>query len=191
MACPEARTPIERRSISSADLFPEVTDQSLSERPAINDTSLVTTYPDHSSPVRKARDLARTNVPCARCGFGGEPVLRKPRPYSPDWGRDRSTYFGCSSCGFLLARLSGPAANRPSDISADRLPDPAGLVRDRIQPELEGVPADELAGTLERVATAAAAEHGLAFRPGSGFTFLWRGEPWLVLTLAGDRVVIL
>ncbi len=75
-------------------------------------------------------------MPCARCGSRGEPALRKPRPYSAAWSNDPGTYFGCPECGHLLARLSGPAANRPSDVPSDRLPEPSGLLREEFLPEL-------------------------------------------------------
>lgn len=86
-------------------------------------------YRDHSSPVRRAKAAARAKLPCADCGSGKEPEVRKPRHFSEAWHRDRSSYLGCAGCGRRLAGIGGPAADRPSEVARDRVPDPAGTLR--------------------------------------------------------------
>lgn len=139
--------------------------------------------------MRKARGEARSNLPCAGCGFEGEPVLRKPRPYSAEWIRDRSTYFGCPTCGLSLARLFGPSAHRPADVPSDHLPDPAGLVEARIQPAVSRARPDARQEALESAAAEAARDHGLVCRSGDVVRLYWRGQPWLDLVLEEGRVL--
>lgn len=86
-------------------------------------------YRDHGSPVRRARAAARAKLPCADCGSGKEPEVRKPRYLSEAWHRDPSSHFGCVDCGRRLIAIEGPAADRPSDLATDRVPDPAGTLR--------------------------------------------------------------
>ena len=76
-------------------------------------------------------------MPCEACGASGEPAVRRARPFSPVWEELRDAYFACPGCGVLLARISGPAARRPSDVLIDRLPDPEGLAREAFLPELQ------------------------------------------------------
>lgn|GEM_PF-6482433 len=145
---------------------------SLSEELTGHDFRNVNTYPDHGSPARKARETARRKMPCEVCGIVGEPVLRKPRPYSDASKEDPSAYFACPGCGLLLARLEGSAATRPSDVPEDRLPDPDDLLEQRILPAIR-----ELAG-----------EHGLVthFVPDRDdgarsklIRLTWQGRTWI------------
>ena len=187
--------------MSSAFASRVTTGQACQKQALGRDFRNMTSYPDHGSPVRKAREAARAKTPCAGCGTDAEPVLRKPHPFSAEWELDRSTYFGCAVCGALLARLSGPAANRPSDVPSDRLPDPAGMLATRIQRALDGVPPCQRPSVLESALADVARDHGPGLRviraddrAGSippAFTLLWRGEPWLTFGLEGDRARIL
>lgn len=146
-------------------------------------------YPDYGSPVRKARELARSELPCQACGFDGEPALRRPRPYSREWRLDPGTYFGCPACGNALARLSGPAANRPADVSEDHLPDPAGMIEMKIQPAVSAAGPGARREALTAAAADLAGEHGLGFRAGETVCLSWRGQPWLELDLDRELVV--
>lgn len=128
-------------------------------------------------------------MPCPDCGLDGEPVLRKPRPHSREWEMDQSTFFGCPSCGRPLAPLPGPAANRPSDVPEDHLPDPAGLVRTQIQPPVKAAEPGARHRALEEAAARAARKYGLGFRGGPAVTLSWRGRIWLTLEIDGDQVV--
>jgi len=80
-------------------------------------------YPDHASPVRAAREKARKKLPCSRCGSNGEPTIRRARPNSEEWHQHKDAYFGCPDCGLMLAKLTGAAAMRPSDVPSDHEPE--------------------------------------------------------------------
>ena len=84
---------------------------------------------DDGSPFRRARDAARGRIPCAGCGFDGEPALRRPRHLSEAWYRDPTTYFGCRRCGRSLARIDGPVVPRSPEVESDGIPDPGGTLR--------------------------------------------------------------
>ena len=84
---------------------------------------------DHGSPFQRAREAAGRRVPCAGCGFDGEPALRRPRHLSEAWHRDPATYFGCRRCGRSLARIDGPVVSRSSEVESDGIPDPGGTLR--------------------------------------------------------------
>lgn len=168
----------------------------------------MTRYPDHSSPVRKARETARAALPCRDCGSGGEPVLRSPRPYSVCWEEEKGSYFACPGCGRKLSELKGSAATRSSDVPRDRLPEPSGLVRRVILPALEkeargGPEAGGLAEAVLRVAKRIAEAHGLTLREGltpscasigaPAVCLTWQGRPWLALLIrtsehSGDQM---
>ena len=78
--------------------------------------------------------MARAALPCESCGAGGEPVIRRPRPYSSGESAKAGAFFACPECGHRLSELRGAAADRLSDVPEDNLPDPAGMLARRIQP---------------------------------------------------------
>ncbi len=151
----------------------------------------MTNYPDYGSPVRKAREMARAALPCESCGAGGEPVIRRPRPYSSGESAKAGAFFACPECGHRLSELRGAAADRLSDVPEDNLPDPAGMLARRIQPLVGEARPGDRAKVLAQAVTDLAREHGLGCRTDGEFVLIWRGEPWLELGLEGDRVVIL
>ena len=152
-------------------------------------------YPDHGSPARKARAKARESLPCEGCGASGEPVLRKARPFSPEWERDKDAFFACPGCGRRLAGLSGAAAERPSDLPSDRLPDPVGLLTLAVLPELQrglarwslddGGPR-ELVDQLVAAARRAARSRGIGETVGLRLPGREKVLPSLVLTGLGN-----
>ena len=175
--------------MSSAAVAVAVTSQACQKRGPGSTRINVSVYPDHGSPVRKAREAARSRLPCEACGATGEPMVRRPRPYSPDASENPGAYFACPECGRRLSELTGPAADRPSDDPLDQLPDPHGMLVLRIQPPVQEAPAADRLRVLDETLARVASEHGLGLRPVSR-VLLWRGKPWLKLGLDGDRVVI-
>ena len=155
----------------------------------------MTNYPDHGSPARKARAKARQSLPCEACGAAGEPVLRRARPFSPEWERDKDAFFACPGCGCRLAGLTGAAAARPSDLPSDRLPDPVGLLTLAVLPELqrglarwsiEGGTAPELVDQLVAAARRAARSQGIGETVGLRLPGREKVVPSLVLTGLGN-----
>lgn len=55
--------------------------------------------------------------------------MRKPRHLSVKWHASQDIYFGCRRCGYRLSAIEGPAADRASEVAADRVPDPEGTLR--------------------------------------------------------------
>jgi len=85
-------------------------------------------YPDHRSPVRRARERARRRLPCPQCSSVHEPVIRRAPYLSPAWRRSPAAYFACADCGMRLEELTGSAAFRESDVTSDRFPDSTGAL---------------------------------------------------------------
>ena len=85
-------------------------------------------YPDHRSPVRRARERARRRLPCSQCSSVHEPVIRRAPYLSPAWRRSPAAYFACADCGMRLEELTGSAAFRESDVTPDRFPDSTGAL---------------------------------------------------------------
>lgn len=160
-------------------------------------------YPDHRSPVRRARDKARRRLPCRQCSSVHEPIIRRAPYLSPAWRRSPAAYFACADCGMRLEELTGSAAFRESDVRADRSPDSTGVlescdlataleesVGDRPGPPETDLVLDLLGSGIGGLAPSISVRSVDPDSEGieAGLDIKLNGTPWmLVAVLIGDR----